>query len=147
MTFNDFDSFCLDASIFVKLLTPEDDSEQVSRFFIGIRQKAVVSPEFSKIEIVATLRKKYYLNQITKGQLADAVGLFKRIDVNYINNNWDVIEESLKIANDLSLTTIYDCIYLSIAKETSSAFITADIKFLEKAKTIYKHAYRVEDFL
>ncbi len=69
---------CLDASIIIKLLTYEKDSDQAASFFQRLKQHKIkiIEPSFLRIEVYSVLRKKAYLQELSIQKARKALDLF-----------------------------------------------------------------------
>lgn len=135
----DLGRVCLDASIIVKLLTRELDSPATALLFSQLVQKdsKIFEPAFLKIEVYSTLRKKSYLGELSCRKIGVALKFFEELSLDYIAEDKKLLDNSLELAERLSIPVIYDCLYLALAKSKQAVFITADKKFSRKAKKIY----------
>ena len=140
---------CLDASVVIKLLTREGDSDKSAYLFNQLVQRnlKIFEPTFLKIEAYSTLRKKSYLGQLSNEKARTALKFFEKLPLDYKVESKDLLNASLKLAERLSMPVIYDCLYLALAKQEKVAFITADKKFVKKAKEIYKNSLGLSEIL
>lgn len=138
----------LDASVIAKLLIKEEDSSKAAALFnyLYCEEKLIAEPNFLKIEIYSLARKKLTFKEINQPQAKKALTLFKKLNFNYFQADPHLLDSSFKLAEKLDQPVIYDCLYLALAKIKKADFITADIKFLKKAKVIYSKSFGLSEY-
>lgn len=117
-----------DASVLVKLLTAEEDSDRADRV---MRQHQVIAPEFVLAEIGNTIWSRIHggLNlDIAVDLLTDALAL--PLDLRPIR---PLMPRALTIAAATD-HPIYDCIYLALAEELDLPLFTADGRFIRAVR-------------
>lgn len=133
------DIFCLDTSVYVKLLTEEgpaplaEAAERLIRRALG--HGRIVAPAFAWAELGSVLRKKTR-QQLLRAERAEAAwSQFRRLPVEYVevpalkSLAWD-------IARRYSLPTLYDAAFLACtelvpaAEDALREFWTADEELL-----------------
>lgn len=139
---------CLDASVIGKLLIKEKNSgEAISLFKIFTRQHiGIIEPTFLKIETYSILRKKSHFKEVSKKQIKEIIALFEALKLEYFLENRELLSLSYSLAEQLDQPVIYDSLYLALAKKENAPFITADMKFLKKAKKIYQNSFSLKSF-
>ncbi len=140
---------CFDTSCIVKLLIPERDSSNADRLYKQtiISQVQIVIPHFSKVELYSTVRKKVALREINHKAGQKALKLFKALEISYIKEDNKLLEESFDLSKKLDLTVTYDCLFLVLAQRENAAFITADEKFIKKAKKVFRRSFTLKEGL
>jgi predicted nucleic acid-binding protein len=138
----------LDTSVVLKFIIKEKDSFQAVLLFEKIFEDKplLLAPFLLKTELISVVRKKEKLEEITSKQAGKARELFYLLDINYVNENKEILEDAYKLSKELYLTVIYDCLYLALAKNKNALFITADKKFYKKAKAEYKRIKLLKNF-
>ncbi len=121
--------FVVDASIAVKWLVTEHDSNLAIRFAAS---HDLIAPLFMRIE-VANILWKY-----VRRNIFDATAASKMLDdldfwLQSHGSNLNLSALALQIACAYN-HPVYDCIYLALANETGASFITADRKLANLAK-------------
>lgn len=146
---SEIQNVCLDASVVIKLLSREQDSDRAALFFKQLVKKnsKIFEPTFLKVEVYSTLRKKTYLRELAKGKIRTSLKFFEKLPLDYRTEDKDLLDDSLKLAERLLMPVIYDCLYLALAKQEKVTFITADKKFAKKAKEIYKNSLALSEIL
>lgn len=142
-------SVCLDASIIIKFLTKEKDSDLAHNLIKSLinNDLEIIEPHFLKIEVYSTLRKKSHLKDINNKSALKALNFLNEMPITYLVGDKNILDKAIKISTKLKETVIYDCIYLTLAKEEKSHFITADKRFYQKAKKVYKSSHLLGEFV
>jgi len=124
-------SYVLDASVVVKWFIPEEYGES------ALKLKNVDgrfhAPAFLTLEIGNVLAKKRRRNELTHGETENIWQAFRQAP---IRRHAD--ETLVLAAFDLAQqtrTTLYDNLYLALALELNSPFVTADRKFYKTHQT------------
>ena len=138
---------CLDASVVIKLLIREKDSDTSAYLFERLVQQnsKIFEPTFLKVEVYSTLRKKSYLKQLPGRIIRTSLKFFEELPLDYKLEDKSLLDNSLKLAERLSMPVIYDCLYLALAQQEKATFITADERFVKKAKRIYKNSLSLSE--
>lgn len=139
---------CLDASVVLKFLIHEDDSDKTSSLFkkIFLEKEKIIEPHFLKIEVYSSLQKKFHFHELSERQVRKGLNFFERLDVNYFVEDKEILKLSSQLTKTLNQPVIYDALYLALAIRKKAVFITADIKFLKEAKKIYKNSFSLKSF-
>lgn len=131
---------CLDASILLKILLPEEGSEDAERLLetaIGSGVE-VVMPSFSWVEIGSVLRQKAKRKEISPPEAEEAWQIFQNMSAIEYVDNVEVRELAWKIAAENDLPALYDAVYLAVAevvsKKSKCEFWTADKKLYHAVK-------------
>lgn len=128
-------TLCLDASILIKLLTREPDSDKVHALFGGWLENSenLIAPAFCLYELYAVLRKKNHLGLLTDDQTQTCLTDLKELPVTFLPDQ-ELLGEAFLWSKRLKQAVIYDCLYLALAHQENALFWTADRKFYEAAK-------------
>jgi len=113
-----------DASVVVKLLTPEQDSDRAD---LLIRRHDLVAPELLLAELGNTIWSRVHSGldmDIAAELLASALDL--PLDLRSIR---PLMARALAIATAAD-HPVYDCIYLALAESLNVPLVTADQRFL-----------------
>ena len=124
----------LDASIIIKWFTKEekrDSALKIREDYIN-KQIEIIIPDLILYEISNALR---FNPNFTKEDVSEAIYSIYNMDMTIITPTQEIIDEALHISY-LYKTSIYDSIYIALAKIIDSDFITADKKLYEKTKEI-----------
>jgi len=141
--------WCLDASVVAKLLTREKDSLAASKLFKQLisNNQEIIEPSFLKIEVYSVIRKKCSLKEISSNKAKVSLGFFAKLPLNYYQEDKKLLDDAFQLAERLEMVVVYDCIYLTLASRKKAIFVTADIKFLKKAKGFYKNCFSLSSTL
>jgi len=117
----------VDASVAVKWYVPEDFSEDAIFLLKLFRDKQIkiYAPITMKAEFANAIRK-YVIRKIISKEIAEEIfSEIKSIPINYCNITWKIITDAFEYAFKKNIT-VYDAIYVILAKNLSAKFITAD---------------------
>lgn len=142
---------CLDASVLVKVLTPEDRSEAARQLYEralhGIGRVRLVAPVWAWAEVGSVLLKKVRQGHLTSDE-ADALWrTFAGMLVEFVDGP-ELRRRAWEIAQQHGLPTLYDAAFLactevvSVAESVPREFWTADsalLKQLGSATPAYVH--------
>ena len=139
---------CLDASIVAKFLFKEKDSPQAALLFERLFEKdfRIIEPNFLRVEVYSVARKKAFFEKITERQVKTALALFEELGFDYFKEDNELLNSAYQLAHKLKQPVIYDCLYLALAKREEAIFITADLKFLKMAKTVWLKSFSLTNF-
>lgn len=118
-----------DASLLVKLVITESDSEEATRLIETIR---VIVPEFVFIEIGNVLWTHIRRGDIEPQEASLLLDNLRDLD-------WEVATDVGFLARSLQIATaidhpIYDCLYVAVAEHYNVPLITADKRFVMAAR-------------
>ena len=125
----------LDASVVVKWLVPEEG--QLDAFAILDSTTHVAAPHLIVSEVATALSKKVRLEAVPLKEAREALNLWLE---HFIPKGRPVLhldEKLLPDALDLSVKfnhQLSDCIYLALARKLDARLVTADEKFVSKAR-------------
>ena len=121
----------IDASVLIKFYVPEILSDRAERLLARVEKKEIdlLAPDLIYPEAGNILSKKQRLKELTRPeveQITDAILLLPlKIEVS---------KSLLTVAVDIAIAygmTVYDALYLSLAKVYETTMITADRKLVE----------------
>jgi predicted nucleic acid-binding protein len=134
---------CLDSSVVIKVLVPEEMSTKATELMqrILLKEQLIVLPSFAWAEIGSILRKKCLRKEL-KATEADTLWLefTKFPGIVYLENDL-IIDRSWNISKKFNLPTLYDAAFLAAAEivsETTGSpceFWTADEKLMSTVTT------------
>ncbi len=148
-----YEYICLDSSVLIKVLVPEESSDCAVELMnkILLKRQRIVLPSFAWAEIGSILRKRCMLKQLRETE-ADELWLeFVHFSGIYYLENKSIIERSWRISRSLDLPTLYDSAFLAVAEiisdETGShcEFWTADEKLVRLLKGRKKYVKLLKD--
>jgi predicted nucleic acid-binding protein len=130
----------VDASVALKWILPEMDSDKADALFEGWKAEGIeaIAPEFILIEIANTLWKK-----VERGEISPASGLLKKdleslVPLSLVQTT-DYLAEALKIALEYHLT-VYDSLYVAVAARHGILY-TADRQIAERVPASVAKVY------
>ncbi len=121
--------FIIDASVGLKWFIPEDYSELAIEILKSLEDPHVklYAPELFRIEFVNAIRK-YLVRKIINKELAkEILAEIEKVPIIYESITWDRLRNSLEYALERKIT-VYDALYIILAREVNGKFITADKK-------------------
>jgi len=130
-------SLILDVSAIAKWFVEEEESNEM-RKIRDLHLKGEITiyiPSLLFIELANALK---HVRGITPIDVANAVKALKILHLNIVND-MEILDKAIETAfnNDI---TIYDAIYVALAKATNSKLITYDTELLSKFKDIARKA-------
>jgi predicted nucleic acid-binding protein len=124
----------LDASVILKWFLKEQDSSKA----VNLKRKIIngeliaIAPDLILYELANALRyKKGYKPEL----VSEAINAIIDLDMEIIVPTESLIKESAVISFEKDIS-IYDAIYVALAKETGYNFITADKKLYQSIKEL-----------
>ncbi len=118
-------SLVVDASVAVKWLVAEEDSESANRLAVGAED--LLAPRLMASEVANTLWRKARLGEIGRDRAGVLMAALTEMPV-----RWNVDETLCADAIRLALALdrpVYDCVYLALAHRVGAQVITADVRF------------------
>ncbi len=142
-------SVCLDTSVIAKLFFKEKQSDLAFRLYGKLNRLdlRIIEPSFLQVEMCALIRKKESL--VDPGQIK-AITIsedFFSLAFDYFSVEPFLLKSSMELAKLMNLRVIYDALFLSLAMANEAFFVTADRRFLAKAKKIYQRSYSMKQAL
>jgi predicted nucleic acid-binding protein len=118
--------FVVDASVAVKWLIDEPDSEQAAKL---VEQDApLVAPELIYAEVTNALWAVARRKTITAEDVRDAIDLLVDAPMTVPCSMIKLLAAATRLARDLD-HPVYDCIYLALAMQEQRPVVTADRRF------------------
>ncbi len=139
--------FVIDASIAVKWFIVEDYSDKALKLLkdYGNGVADLYAPCFFKLEVANALRKYFVKGILSKEMVYRIYNLFKNIELNYIIERWDLVDRALKYSINNSIT-LYDALYIIIAKHVNGKMVTADDKLYRRLKDVEEDIVHIRDY-
>lgn len=123
--------FVLDASVAVKWVVAEDGTRNALAL---LSAGTLCAPDLLIAECANILWKKVRLAQLSAEEALMAAKLIERVDVELYPMR-ALLEPATRLAIDLDHPA-YDCIYLALAIAREAKFVTADARFIGKAREL-----------
>ena len=129
----------IDASLAVKWFLDEADSSLADQILETQSGNLLVPPTFV-VEVISTLVREANIHKAHAGVMRDAIARLTAFlgdgTISVCEQKPAQIERAANIAIDLG-HPLKDCIYLLLAMELDCDLITADARFVEKAKGVW----------
>ena len=130
-------TFVIDASIAIKWVVEEDGTDNA----LALRRRAkLLAPELLTAECANILWKKVQRGELTVDEALLAARLLQASDIELLPTR-ALLEPATRLAIELNHPA-YDCIYIALAIEHDSQFVTADGRLLRK---LDQHRRQVRD--
>lgn len=129
---------CIDASLWVRWLTPEEGSEEIDQLF-GLwleEYNFFIAPSLLLFEVTSVLRKKFKNGHIPRELMEKGLSVFYELPI-ILYQNEALLADTYEWAEKLGQTVIYDVSYLALAAAHRVPLYTGDRKFYEVAKKHY----------
>ena len=121
--------FVVDASVAVKLLVDEPDSDAARE--LAASGQELHAPRLMASEVANALWRKARLGQIERADAGAALALLSDMPVRW-NDDETVSADAVRLALALD-HPVYDCMYLALAHRIDATVVTADRRFVTAA--------------
>jgi len=120
----------LDASVIVKWFSEEEHTEKALEIREKVRrgEERVIVPDLLLYELSNALK---YNPNFDADDVKDALTSIFDMEIDIITPIPEIMHAAIGIAFEYDIT-VYDAIYVALAKETGSNFITADRRLYER---------------
>ena len=115
----------VDASVAVKWLVEEEDSERASRLLSGGGQ--LHCPRLLASEVASALRRKALRGELELGFARARLASLVRMPVSW-HPDESLASDAIRLAFAYDRTA-YDCLYLALAYRLDARLVTADLRF------------------
>jgi len=130
----------LDASAVAKWFIEEDESREMHRV-IDLHLSGRVTiyvPSLLLVELANALR---YVSGLTSTDVINALEALKSLRLNIVSD-LEVLNDAIEIAFNQNIT-VYDAIYVALARTTGSKLVTYDKELLRKFSDIARKASQI----
>ena len=126
---------CIDASLALKLVFSESDSDQAeAEWQSWIRSGMEVTAPFLFIyETTSVLRNRVYRKEITQSEADEALGILTALRITYLHPP-AMRQAAWKLAQRFNRPTAYDSFYLALAQLEGCPFWTGDRRLYNAVK-------------
>jgi predicted nucleic acid-binding protein len=110
---------CLDSSVLVKVLVPEEDSDRATALLQKIieSRQIIVLPAFAWAEIGTVLRKKRRKGELTTTEADELWQEFRQFPgIEYLTDDSVIMDHTWKISRYFDFPTLYDAAFLAVAE-------------------------------
>jgi predicted nucleic acid-binding protein len=124
---------CLDANIWIKILTEEPDTGQAQDLVVQLfkERTQIIAPSIMKMEVGSILRKKWARNLLNHESLNELWNKFLTLPIVYVEPK-QTFDIAWRIAESNGMVHLYDAIYLAISEGIT--FWTADERLVNSVK-------------
>lgn len=127
---------CVDASLAIKVVVPEADSEKADALFEqwANEERQLIAPVFFEVETDSILRQKISLrHELTADQAQRAFASLRSLPIKTAHST-NKRERAWEIAREFDFPTVYDATYLALAELRQCEFWTADEKLFKQLR-------------
>lgn len=117
----------LDASVVVKWYLDEDSSE-AARTMQG-QEFDVAAPQFLLVEVANVLWKHSRKGALDSSTASEILAALEQAPIRW-HEDMDLFQGGFLLATQTG-RTVYDCLYLALARQSDRSLITADRKFFD----------------
>ena len=137
--------FCLDTSVLVSYLVPDEHEPQADTLVLEVVSGAysLVAPAFAWAEIGSVLRKKIRMGLLTLSQAQGCYEDFCNLPIDYINSEL-VRVRAWELAEQYQLPTLYDAAFLAVAESEEAQFWTIDMALLNQLSPRPAYVHKLE---
>lgn len=127
---------CVDASLVLKWLTYENDSDKAIAWLNAHAEEEMIAPACLPAEITSALRQKVRRAELSREEGLEALQLLDNLRIRTL---WDreLAERAFILAVELDQPTAYDTAYLALAEKERCELWTADARFARTASPLY----------
>jgi predicted nucleic acid-binding protein len=131
-------AICIDASVAVKWLLPEKDSEKALALLEAAlaAREDLTGPPHLPVEVTSAIHKRFRQGEITLVEARDRLQAFSRIPID-LTYPTGLAERALELAAELDWAYPYDAFYLAVGEMLDCDVWTADEEFYEHAHAGY----------
>lgn len=126
---------CVDASLALKLVLPERDSDEATVEWQNWAKTGVVvaAPYLFVYETSSVLRNRVYRKELTSKEADDALGILVGLGITYLHPP-AIVRSAWELARQFDRPAAYDCFYLALAQEEGCPLWTGDRRLYNAVK-------------
>lgn len=126
---------CIDASVALKLVLPEPDSDQVAVEWENWMSAGmeITAPYLFVYETSSVLRNRVYRQELTQKEADDALGILASLAISYLHP-LTIQQSAWELARRFNRPTAYDCFYLALAQHQGCTLWTGDKRLYNAVK-------------
>ena len=138
---------CLDSSVLIPYLSPEDLSDQAEQLVLEAISSSyrIVMPSFAWAEVGSVLRKKVRRGVMTKEESEACFQDFQLLPLEFIEQA-DVRRKAWAIAAQYDLSTLYDAAFLACSEYFQAEFWTADQSLINSLRPCPEYVHSLKSF-
>ena len=140
-------AICVDASVAVKWLLPEEGSAEALSLLQGALSAGtdVVGPPHLPVEVTSAIYKRLRQHEITLEEARDRLRAFAAIPVGLALPD-GLNEKALELAAELGWAYPYDAFYLAVGEIMDCEVWTADEEFYQDSRVTYPRVRSLTDY-
>lgn len=141
-------TICVDASLVMKWLLPEEESAEALQLLKRWRdqEEVLVAPSLLDYEVGSVLRQKVIRKQVQSEDLFPVFNFYKEAGLGLFHLT-NLVDQAVAAAASLDEPTIYDVAYLLTAKQQKADYVSADLRFCQKVQPVYSFVKYYRDLL
>lgn len=126
---------CVDASLALKLVLPESDSDLAQAQWQDWIAAAVeiIAPDLFTYETTSVLRNRVYRGEISQSEADEALRIIESLEIAYRQPE-TIRQSTWELARRFNLRTAYDAFYLAVAQDEGSSLWTGDKRLYNTIK-------------
>lgn len=126
---------CIDASLALKLVLSEPDSDQAQVEWQNWVSSgvAIAAPYLFIYETSSVLRNRVYRKELTPGEADQAFGILRGLGISYLHPP-AIRQSAWELARRFNRPTAYDCFYLALAQHQGCPLWTGDKRLYNAVK-------------
>lgn len=126
---------CIDASLALKLVLPEPDSDQAAVEWENWASAGmeITAPYLFVYETSSVLRNRVYRQELTQKESDDALGILAGLPITYLHP-LTIQQSAWELARRFNRPTAYDCFYLALAQHQRCTLWTGDKRLYNAVK-------------
>lgn len=127
---------CVDASLILKCLTYEPDSDAATASLRAHKDEEMIAPSLLIAEVASVLRQKVRRNEIAVSEGQEALLVLELLNIGLVSD-FALLRREFELATELDQTSVYDTLYLAAAERERCDLWTADARFARAASERY----------
>jgi predicted nucleic acid-binding protein len=137
-----FNPFCLDTSVLIKYLCPDEHEESATALVSQALNARIVLPCFAWAEVASVFRKKVRSGLLSSNEASQLYRAFNDLPIEYIDGE-DIRTSAWAIAEVYGLLTLYDSVFLAVAERESAQYWTADGALLKALNPMPSYVFKL----
>jgi len=126
---------CVDASLALKLVLPESDSDLAQaqwQDWVGAAVE-IIAPDLFTYETTSVLRNRVYRKEITQSEADEALRILASLDITY-HQPGAIRQSAWELGRRFNRPTAYDAFYLALAQDEGFSLWTGDKRLYNAVK-------------
>ena len=126
---------CVDASLVIKWLAEESDSDQAVGLLAAWSKESVelIAPAFLMVELLSALRQKLVRGEMSAALAGWRAGFALEMPIRLITAR-SMLRRAWELAAHFDLPSCYDTCYLAVAEHERCEFWTADTQLVRRVQ-------------